>query len=242
MIFDPFELNYTKVKSYLDCPYLYKYRYIDRRFPPHTPFSSLGISVHRALDRYHSSGGDLEALFFYYDEGWHNQGFETPQQCMEFYNRGRKILENYRSAELAARDSEIVFTEKDFEFELEKWRVKGSIDRVDKIDGGYEIIDYKMGFEGKTEAELRNDLQLAIYALGLKKDFNMEPLRLSWFLMVKGEKISIPYDPGTAEAVLAVLKDTGEKILELDLSRKGNCAVCAIRNLCSESCLKADNA
>lgn len=234
MIFDPFELNYTKVKSYLDCPRLYKYCYIDKKFTPHTPFSALGISVHRSLNRYHSTGGDLSDLILYYDEGWHNRGFETPQQSMEFYNLGRKILENYWRAGLAADRGEIVFTEKDFEFEFEKWRIRGTMDRVDRARDGYELIDYKMGFENKTEDELKKDLQLAIYALGLKKAFNMEPRAISWFLLIKGEKISAPYDPATADAALAVLKDTGEKILALDLSRKGNCERCPIRKLCPE--------
>lgn len=232
MIFDPLELNYTKVKAYLDCPHLYKYCYIDKKFSPHTPFSSLGISVHRALDRYHSKGGGLDGLMLYYDEGWHNAGYGAPQQCMEFYGLGRRILENYWRADTAADRPETVFTEREFEFEFERWRIRGTIDRVDRVPGGYEVLDYKMGFEDRTAEDLKKDLQLAIYALALKKAFGMEPRSLAWFLLVKGEKLSIPYDPASGDAVLSLLRDTGEKILALDLSRKGNCAVCAIRRLC----------
>ena len=99
---DPFELNFSKVKAYLACPYLYKYIYLERKYAPHTPFSALGISVHRALDRYHSKGGDFGDLLLFYDEGWHHHGYETPQQALEFYARGRKILENYRQAATGA--------------------------------------------------------------------------------------------------------------------------------------------
>lgn len=232
MIFDPLELNYTKLKAWLDCPQLYKYCYIDKKYPPHTPFSALGISVHRALDRYHSQGGGLDGLVRYYDEGWHNGGFATPQQTIEFYNLGRKILENYWRADTAADRPETVFTERDFEFEFERWRVRGTIDRVDRVPGGYEVLDYKMGFEERTPEDLKKDLQLAIYALALKKAFGMEPRSLAWFLLVKGEKLSVPYDPASEEAVMRLLRDTGEKILALDLSRKGNCASCAIKRLC----------
>ncbi len=230
---DPFELNFSKVKAYLNCPYLYKYLYLDRNYAPHTPFSALGISVHRALDRYHSKGGDLCDLMLYYDEGWHHHGFETPQQTLEFYNKGRKILENYLRAEQDAAKAEVVFTEKEFEFEFERWRVRGTMDRVDRVSGGYELIDYKMGFEPKTAEDLKNDLQLSMYAIGLKKAFNMDVKYISWQLLVKGEKISVPYDPSGEDGVLALLRETGEKILALDLSRKGACSLCAIRKLCA---------
>ncbi|OGS07079.1 MAG: hypothetical protein A2270_05280 [Elusimicrobia bacterium RIFOXYA12_FULL_51_18] len=236
MISDPFELNYSKVKAYLDCPSLYKYIYIEHNYTPHTPFSALGISVHRALDRYHSAGGGLEDLMRYYDEGWHHHGFDTPQQTLEFYGFGRRILENYRKAEQSSERTEIVFTEKEFEFEFERWRVRGTIDRVDRAPGGgYEIIDYKMGFEPKTLENLEKDLQLAMYAIGLKKAFNMEVKTVSWLLLVKGEKVSAPHNPSREESVLALLRDTGEKILALDLSRRGNCPSCPIRKLCSRS-------
>ena len=232
MISDPFELNFSKVKAYLNCPHLYKYLYLDRNYAPHTPFSALGISVHRALDRYHSKGGDLSDLMLYYDEGWHHYGFETPQQTLEFYAKGQKILENYRKVEICAAKAEIVFTEKQFEFEFERWRVRGTMDRVDRVSGGYELMDYKMGFEPKTQEDLKNDLQLSMYAIGLKKAFSMEVKTISWFLLVNGEKVSAPYDPTVEERVLALLRETGEKILALDLSRKGKCPVCSIRKLC----------
>ncbi len=254
---DPFELNFSKVKAYLNCPYLYKFLYLDRNYAPHTPFSALGISVHRALDRYHSQGGSpsgpfardpqadgggraaegqgLGDLLLYYDEGWHHHGYETPQQALEFYAKGRKILKNYRKAEQEAALAEIVFTEKDFEFEFERWRVRGTIDRVDRVNGGYELIDYKMGFEPKTAEDLKNDLQLSMYAIGLKKAFNMEAKTVSWLLLIKGEKLSVPYDPSCEQRVLALLRETGEKILALDLSRKGECSVCPIKKICAFS-------
>jgi RecB family exonuclease len=238
---DPFELNYSKVRAYLSCPHLYKYIYLERKYPPHTPFSALGISVHRALARYHSAGAGpavpgLGELMLYYDEGWHHQGFETPQQTLEFYGQGRRILEAYWRAGAAGVRAETVFTEKNFDFPFERWRVRGTIDKVDRAlsGAGYEIIDYKMGFETRTREDLEKDLQLSIYAIGLKKNFNMDVTAISWMMLVQGEKISVPYDPSREEPVLALLRETGEKIIALDLSRKGNCSTCSIRTSCPD--------
>jgi RecB family exonuclease len=178
----------------------------------------------------------LDDLLLYYDEGWHHQGFETPQQTLEFYGWGRRMLENYWKAERSVSAVETVFTEKTFEFPFEKWSVRGTIDRVDRLasGAGHELIDYKMGFEPKTREDLAKDLQLTIYALGLKKAFSMSVSAVSWRLLVQGEKLSVPYDPSREEPVLALLRETGEKILALDLSRKGDCSACSIRKLCPE--------
>lgn len=234
MIFDPFELNYTKIKTYLNCPLIYKYIYINKKFIPPTPFSSFGISLHRTLEKYARKGADLNDLFVYYDESWCNQGYVSSQQSLEFYNKGKKILENYWLQD-RVRKSTIVYVEQDFEFPFEKWIVRGTIDRVDRNpDGTYELIDYKTNFDEKNETDIRDNLQLGIYALGMKKAFNLEIKTITQWILVKSEKISMPYDPTTQENVFAVLREVGEKILNNDFSKKGNCLICPIKNSCPE--------
>ena len=260
MLSDPFELNYSKVKAYLDCPHLTNISIWSaitrpiRRFPRW---------VFRCTARWPAitSRGRTGRPRAVLRRGWHHHGFDTPQQTLEFYGVGRTILENYWRAETSAGRAETVFTEKEFEFKFELWRVRGTIDRVDRCRGadgsaslnnsfagprpfeapgespgakedGYEVIDYKLGFEPKTRADLEGDLQLAMYAIGLKKAFDMDVKAVSWQLLIKGEKVSAPYDPSREEPVLALLRDTGEKILALDLRRKGNCPACSIRKLC----------
>lgn len=235
MAFDPLELNYSKIKAYLDCPCLYKYIYVERRFAPLNAHASLGLSVHGALARYHALGGDLSDLLAYYADSWNNRGYATAQQSMEFYSIGAKALENYW---LAARleKSRIVFSEKVFQFAFEKWRVRGTIDRVDRLEGEcFELIDYKMGFEKKTPADAAQSLQLAIYALGLKRALNITVKKVSFFVLNGPYKVSADYDGLGDEKTLALLRDTGGKILAMDLSRVGNCPHCPIKNLCAQA-------
>ncbi|HAH31273.1 MAG TPA: hypothetical protein DCL44_03050 [Elusimicrobia bacterium] len=235
MISDPLELNYSKVKAYLDCPLLYRYIYVERRFAPLNPYASLGLSVHGALARYHASGGDLSDLLVYYADSWNNRGYSTAQQSMEFYNRGAKILENYWLAAQAEKNR-TVFSEKIFQFAFEKWRVRGTIDRVDRLDGDcFELIDYKMGFEEKTPADAAQSLQLAIYALGLKRALNITVTKVSFFILNGPYKVSAGYDGQGDEKTLALLRDTGEKMLAMDFSRTGNCPRCPIKNLCPQA-------
>ena len=236
MIFDPFELNYSKIRAYLDCPFLYRYIYAERRFTPPTSFSSLGLSVHRALARYHAApGGDLSDLLAHYEDAWLHQGYATPQESMEFYNRGARVLEDWWLY-FQGNPAQVMYSEKSFEFPFEKWRVKGTIDRVDRMPGGLvELIDYKMGFEGKTGEDVAGSLQLSLYAIGLSRALKLKVGAIAYFVLTGPAKISVPYDPSAEEATLNLVRETGEKMLALDLSRKGKCARCPIRKLCPES-------
>ena len=236
MIFDPFELNYSKIRAYLDCPFLYRYIYVERRFTPPTSFSSLGLSVHRALAHYHAAqGGDLSDLLAHYEDAWLHQGYATAQESMEFYKRGALVLENWW-LHFQENRAQVIYSEKSFEFPFEKWRVKGTIDRVDRMPGGLvELIDYKMGFEGKTGGDVAASLQLAIYAIGLSRALKLKVGAIAYFVLSVPARISVPYDSSGEEATLNLVRETGEKMLALDLSRKGKCERCPIRKLCPES-------
>jgi RecB family exonuclease len=238
MIFDPLELNYSKLRAYLDCPFLYRYIYCERRFPPPTSFSSLGLSVHRALACFHARPGDLGDLLAYYEDSWLHQGYATPQESMEFYNRGAQVLEKWWF-HFQENPAQVMYSEKHFEFPFGKWRVKGTIDRVDRQPGGVvEVIDYKMAFDEKTGEPPAKSLQLAIYALGVSRALKLKPSAVSYFVLSGPLKLSAPYDPSTEEATLALIGETAEKMVALDMGRKGNCQRCNIRKLCAESLFK----
>ena len=52
--------------------------------------------------------------------------------------------------------------------------LRGRVDRVDRLpDGDYELIDYKTG-RPKTQAQLREDVQLALYAVGAREAWRLE--------------------------------------------------------------------
>src|SRR4029078_10765564 len=71
-------------------------------------------------------------------------------------------------------DSEPVWFERGFQFRMGRHTLRGRVDRVDRLpDGGYELIDYKTG-RPKSVAQLREDVQLSLYASGAREAWSVE--------------------------------------------------------------------
>ncbi|MHB9156246.1 MAG: RecB family exonuclease, partial [Endomicrobiales bacterium] len=170
------KVSYSRINAYQTCPLKYKLMYLDGLRVPPNPFISLGISIHRTLEDYHRKGGErLEDLFESFDSFWVNEGFQTPQQTHEFYEKGRRMLENYHK-DSTHRASEILHLEKEFSCRLGKNRLHGIIDRVDRHpDGTFELIDYKTHAELWKQSRVDSDLQLTLYALACKKVLGFKP-------------------------------------------------------------------
>ena len=65
------------------------------------------------------------------------------------------------------------------------------MDRVDRLpDGGYELIDYKTG-RPKTPAQLREDVQLSLYAVGARESWELEAASQSYYYVLDDEKVPV---------------------------------------------------
>ena len=87
----------------------------------------------------------------------------------------------------------IIAVEREFENEIEdkgkKFKIRGKIDRIDELNGVVRVIDYKSGkklsrrnIKIKESEELTKEkgiynLQLLIYMLGIKEEFNEKTIK-----------------------------------------------------------------
>ncbi|MEF3281029.1 MAG: PD-(D/E)XK nuclease family protein [Elusimicrobiota bacterium] len=226
-----FELNYSKVNSYLFCPYLYKFIYIDKKYTPHTPKTSFGLSIHKTLREYARTKANLHQLMFLYEENWCNYGYSFPQQMMEYYEKGKDILKNFYEVESHSR-SQILYFEDFFEVKIdEDFVLKGTVDRVDRDeDGKIEVIDYKLGFDDNGE---KKDLQLMIYAYGVSKKYMIDVSFVSYYFLINPKKVKMKYIFDSY--LIDFLIETGRKMENMIFDRKGNCAKCLAKSVCSLS-------
>ena len=69
--------------------------------------------------------------------------------------------------------------------------MRGRVDRVDRLpDGGYELIDYKTG-RPKTGAQLKEDVQLSLYAVGAREAWELDAAQQAYWYVLDDEKVPV---------------------------------------------------
>ena len=241
MYSDVKELNYSKIKTYKECPLLYKYKYIDGKREGLVPASSLGVSIHRALEAYHAQSNDPSQLLDYYDDCWLGAGYSSAGEQMEWYLKGKKMMEEYARREYE-RKTTVDSTEREFIFEYEGWTLRGKIDRIDKHpDGSWEVIDYKTGTDVDLNAPITDSLQLGIYSVGARRVWNMQKGKATFYFTAFNQTQSADFDEFDEMNILNTFIETGKKIeaQQFDPNTQ-HCSECAFRNECEFSSCKEE--
>lgn len=202
------EISFSRFRIYRECPWKYKLQFVDGKRPKLDPPASLGISLHRALERYHAGGEpEWQALADAYDLEFLRSGYADPSERAKWSKKGLRLLQAYYETELSRR-TEVVASEREFIFALGAHTVRGMIDRIDRHpDGRYELIDYKTREGAET-----SDLQLRFYALGAKKAFGYDVGSISVHYLTENRVESKPYDASGEEALQRDIVETAEAI------------------------------
>jgi DNA helicase-2/ATP-dependent DNA helicase PcrA len=239
--YKPRELNYSKIKTYKECPYLFKQKYIKGLREGLIAASSLGVSIHRTLEAYHSSKS-LNGILKFYNRYFLSGGYQSAAEQMEYYLKGKEMLEKY-SLQDEKRTSEVFSTEQEFIFDYKEWTIRGKIDRIDKIgQDTWEIIDYKTDLEPPADFKANESLQLGIYSVGAKRYWNMKEGKASIYFISNNTKASADFKNFNEEEILETFITTGELILKEEFKPNlEHCSVCLMRNRCPHSSVREED-
>lgn len=136
----------------------------------------------------------LDELLEIYDNAWIDDWYVNQKEQAEYKQKGKKTLVEFYKT-LADKMPRPKYLERPFNLKIsadgEEYSIKGTIDRVDVLDGGIEIIDYKTG-RGKTEKTLVADDkdQLLIYQLAAEQVLVEKVKQLSFYYLEPNVKIS----------------------------------------------------
>ncbi|MBM4437474.1 MAG: PD-(D/E)XK nuclease family protein [Actinobacteria bacterium] len=220
-------LSFTKLDLYEFCPYAYRFRYVMRVPVPFAPRLTVGASVHAALkgllvrlrDGLSATWDDLLALYErYWDEA---PGLDRARHG-DIWERGNALLRGYWDAN-AHRLGRPILLEARFTFDLASGirggapttashTVAGVVDRVDELDDGVEILDYK---SGRAPHALSPGVltQLHTYALAVERRFGQRARLLTAYFLSDNRARSLAPDDAYAEALQARYLAAGDAIV-----------------------------
>ena len=178
-------LSYTQISAYQSCPLCYKLQYIDGLKPKDKWYFSFGTTLHLCAEYFFKvrmpPPPSLGELLQFYEESWLAEGYESAEEEARYRDYGREILSKFW--EIHSTDFRVpVAVERRFYMDIEGVKLRGLIDRVDKLDsGGLSIVDYKTNQELFTRDDLETNLQLTLYQLAAEQTWQLPVGRLTLY-------------------------------------------------------------
>lgn len=251
----PKRFSFSQLAAYKNCPLQYKFAFILKiPAPADKPSLIFGRVMHQVFyDFLKPLAGGLQASLFGDDkldpevlsfgrlekllaEHWLEDGYESAAQREEYKRKAKKSLhsffDNFCSGGLPAP----LFLEKNFAFKIAGETIKGTIDRVDRLDGGAEIIDYKTG-NPKLKLDWDAKRQLILYQLFLEEVLQIKVLSLKYYYVEDGSVISFLPKEAEKEKLRQEVKEQIEAIKARNFMPKPSemCKFCDFKNICEFS-------
>jgi CRISPR/Cas system-associated exonuclease Cas4 (RecB family) len=236
-------LSASDIQTYRSCPLRYKFARVLRIPTEQTVGQRFGIVVHQVLERFHSDGGEtLAQLLDLLDTCWRRAGFGASERDRELREKAGDALVRYH-ARLHGQDSEPVWFERAFAFRLGPHHLRGRVDRVDRLGAAgvpdeapvrYELIDYKTS-RPKSAEQLNDDIQLSLYALAAREDWQLESSSQAYYYVLDDLKVPVARSDRDAEAVKDIVLEVGDGILGQAFEPTPShaaCSICDYRIVC----------
>jgi DNA helicase-2/ATP-dependent DNA helicase PcrA len=225
--------------GYKKCPRLYQYRHVMKIPEKPRYYFDFGSSLHSIAEQLTRMQKDGKAINEAVAEEllakfWDPKGYKSKIDEKRDYGEAKAILKVFLE-EQAKSKSEIVDIERWFETSIGDIRLRGRIDRIDKDESGFTVVDYKTSKKASSLNELKKDMQMLVYALAVKEIYPGDnPLKVgNWFLR-SNEKVFFEPENQAIEAMRLEIAEMAEKIKAAAFEPKKGSWEC---NYCDYKCL-----
>ncbi len=256
--FTPGTLSFTQLAAFTSCPLQYKFAHI-LKVPVFGRYQmSFGKTMHNSLQRFmerlvaagqasqsslfetaeptDTSVPSLDVLKEIYEASWIDEWYPNDQVREEYRSKGLDSLKAFH-ADLMKEQPEVALIEKGFTLKIGDVTVKGRIDRIDKIEDGYEIIDYKTG-SPKTLEKIgwQEKRQLVLYALAAERCFDppLKVTKLTYHYLEDNSLVSFEPTQKDVDKLQEEILDTVARMKASDFKATPgwNCKFCDFRDIC----------
>jgi RecB family exonuclease len=231
-------LSYSGITSYLDCPRQYWYRYVERLPVVQSAEAVHGVILHDVLRKAGEArreGKRISAALVrsLHADAWRTTPFPDERRAATFKRNGLAELEAYRKG--GGFNDLPAYLEHPFKVAIDGWTLRGVIDRIDRIESGWRIIDFK---SGRPVTRRRRDLQLALYALGATSALQLDPLEAEVVYLASGQSVRVEKVGGLVsdarQESVAVAEGIAQGRFETRPERR-RCRLCPYRLACADA-------
>lgn len=223
-----FKFSASNVKLFKECKRKFYWHYL-KNLKPQEEEGSVALSVGSALHHF---------LYLAYlnnpsnaKESFERMVFEEIERSedemykMELSLNLRYMQHFFKSQKLS---TQILELEKEFEFVLDGFILRGRIDRMDEIEGKVRVLDYKLGRSNSIEP-----IQSAFYGLYAQHQYPLTPIEVG-FYFIQGKSLCIDLKlEEHIEKLKEILREMKEeKEFEKNATRSA-CRECIYKNLCN---------
>jgi DNA helicase II / ATP-dependent DNA helicase PcrA len=236
--------SFTQLMAFSNCPLQYKYAHILKIPLQEKSVFVFGKSIHNTLNSYLKacslgkvSFSEFEKI---YDSHWIDEWYQNKKQRDQYRQLGRRIIKSFFSdfnsqkTKIALINKELAL-EVNFSLKINNYTIKGKIDRIDQVEGGFEIIDYKTG-NVKKKLEKKDKDQLLIYQIALKEIFQLNPVKLTYHYLNENKKLSFVATQEDEDKIKEKIVSQIKKIEKssFQASPGWHCQHCDFRSICGE--------
>jgi DNA helicase-2/ATP-dependent DNA helicase PcrA len=222
-------LSATDIETYRTCPLKYKFARVFRIPSEPTINQRFGILVHQVLERYHAADAHqgLPELLGLLEAGWRRGGFGDSEEERQLRAKATQSLVRYHDR-FQDEEGQPVWFERSFQFKLGPHVLRGRVDRVDRLpEGGYELIDYKTG-RPKSAAQLREDVQLSLYAVGAREAWQLDAAQQAYYYVLDDEKVPVERSEEDRDWITDTVLEVGEGIQSQGFEPTPSYAACSM--------------
>nr|MDP9263457.1 ATP-dependent helicase [Acidobacteriota bacterium] len=232
------KLSATGVESYGRCPLQFKIKK-DWNLPEE-PSAAMqyGGAMHKVLKDYYDAARAGQPL--------------TPQQAKEAFlaefakaliedsyqrtlyeSQGLQQLETFLAVRGGQTAPEVLDTERTFQVEIGGAQIRGRVDRLDRVEGGVAVVDYKTG-RPKDQDDADKSLQLSIYAIAAKRQWDLDARRLVFYNLETNQAVETVRTQKELDEAERLVRIAAENIAagKFDANPGWHCRWCSYRSLC----------
>jgi len=191
---DVLKLTQGSLDDYLTCAFKYRYVHILRLPILRHHAIVYGSALHTAVAAFNRSKKSgklisLPQLLEVFENSWDSEGFLTIEHEEKRKTQGKLAISQFYKRESKSKNIPSLI-EQPFKFSLPGVTINGRFDRVDVRAGSkIEIIDYKSSEnidQERANAQAKESIQLAIYALYYYKTHRIMPEKVSLYFLETG--------------------------------------------------------